>query len=156
MACASALAEAAGINGICGGQQLDMEGDGRPITEEELEFIISAKTASLIICACRMGAIVGGANEQQMDAALIYGACIGNAFQIVDDMLDELSSNEEMGKTVGKDRRDGKTTYMTLFGREKCEDIVTKLTERAKSAANSLPFGEELNNIAHMLCGRSK
>lgn len=154
-ACAEALSDAAGIDGICGGQQLDMEGEERRLSEEELKFMQSGKTASLIICACRMGAIVGGASKTQLDAACTYGACIGSAFQIRDDMLDELSSAEEMGKTVGSDRRDGKSTYMTLLGREKCQSMIDKLTDGAKQAALALPQGEELAKIADMLCKRS-
>ena len=153
--CAEALADAAGIDGICGGQQLDMESEERDLTEEELKYLQSGKTTSLIICACRMGAIVGGADESQMDAACAYGAYLGCAFQIRDDMLDELSSAEEMGKTVGSDRRDGKTTYMTLLGREKCQSMIDKLTAAARQAALSLPRGEELAGIADMLCKRS-
>lgn len=153
--CAEALSDAAGIDGICGGQQLDMQWQGRALSEQELRILQSGKTASLIICACRMGAIIGEADEQQLETACTYGACIGSAFQIRDDMLDELSSAEEMGKTVGSDRRAGKTTYMSLFGREKCEEMIERLTEHARKAAQSLPQGERLAEIADMLCRRS-
>lgn len=153
--CAEALADAAGINGICGGQQLDMEGEERTLSEDELRFMQTGKTASLIICACKMGAIVGGADKAQLEAACIYGGCLGQAFQIRDDMLDELSSADELGKTVGSDKRDGKSTYMTLLGREKCQELVYGLTEGAKREAMKLPYGAELINIANMLCSRT-
>lgn len=130
--CAEALANAAGVDGICGGQQLDMEGNGKTLLEDELIDVQSRKTGSLLSAACLMGAIVGGAKEKQREAAQIYGAAIGAAFQIRDDMLDELSTDEKLGKTVGSDRRDKKTTFMSLYGAEKCAKMVSRLTDNAK------------------------
>lgn len=130
--CAEALAAAAGVNGICGGQQLDMERNGKTLSEDDLIDVQSRKTGSLLSAACLMGAIVGGANEKQREAAQIYGAAIGAAFQIRDDMLDELSTDEELGKTVGSDRRDKKTTFMSLYGADKCAKMVSRLTNNAK------------------------
>ncbi|MDR1132150.1 MAG: polyprenyl synthetase family protein, partial [Oscillospiraceae bacterium] len=114
--CAAALAAAAGVDGICGGQQLDMAGNGRVLGEEALTDIQSRKTGSLLAAACLMGAIVGGASETQREAALVYGSALGAAFQIRDDMLDELGKTETLGKSTGSDRRVGKTTFLTLYG----------------------------------------
>ena len=153
-ACALALADAAGINGICGGQQIDMESDQRALSETELMNMQSAKTASLIICACKMGAIVGGADAGQLEAAVCYGAALGRAFQIRDDMLDEMSDPAMLGKSIGKDAKNGKTTYMTLLGVERCEELVQKLTDEAKLSIAAFPRHELLTALADKLCER--
>ncbi len=134
--CAEALANAAGIDGICGGQQLDMEGNGKVLDEQQLTEIQTRKTGSLLTAACLMGAIVGGATEKQREAATIYGAAIGVAFQIRDDMLDEISTVQELGKPIGSDMRESKSTFMSLYGREGCESRIEKLTEYAKNTVN--------------------
>ena len=153
--CAKALADAAGIDGICGGQQLDMEGNGLNLDEQWLVEIQSRKTGSLLAAACLMGAIAGGATEQQKEAALTYGSTLGAAFQIRDDMLDELSTAEELGKTVGSDIRERKTTFMTLLGLNKCEDYLKRLTENAKDAVSrEYPHAVFLKEFADQLCVR--
>ena len=134
--CAEALADAAGVDGICGGQQMDMDGQGRELSEDELSDLQARKTGSLILCACKMGALAGNASPKQVEAACFYGAAVGAAFQIRDDMLDELSSREQLGKSIGKDKKVGKTTFLTLYGMEKCGQMVSKLSEYAKSSVN--------------------
>lgn len=131
-ACAEMLANAVGADGMCGGQYLDMLGEGKDKTEEELIEIDSRKTGALIIAACMMGVAAAGGTDAQIEAAALFGAAIGTAFQIRDDMLDVLSTNEALGKPIGSDEREHKTTYMSLFGAENCSDMVKKLTERAK------------------------
>ena len=150
--CAEALVNAAGVDGICGGQQLDMESNGKNLSEDELAEVHTRKTGSLLAAACLMGAIVGGATEKQKEAALIYGSALGVAFQIRDDMLDELSTTEELGKPIGSDKREKKTTFMTLYGREQCEQRIEKLTQYAKNTVSEafpepqflMEFAEEL------------
>ena len=155
--CAEALADAAGLDGICGGQQVDMESDSRPLSEEELNFVHNGKTASLIICACKMGALAANAAENQLEAACLYGAALGRAFQIRDDMLDVLSSEGELGKTVGTDKREGKTTSMTLYGEAGCRELIEKLTAAAKEAVRgAFENPDELCALADMLEIRSK
>lgn len=134
--CAEALACAAGVDGICGGQQLDMEGNGTALDEQRLIDIQSRKTGSLLSAACLIGAIVGSASKQQKEAAQIYGAALGAAFQIRDDMLDELSTTEELGKPIGSDNREKKTTFMSLYGRQRCELQISALTEHAKKTVS--------------------
>ena len=129
--CAAALADAAGVDGICGGQLLDMEGEGKPLTESELNEINSRKTGSLFAAACRMGAICGGASPAQEDAAVRYAYHLGVAFQIRDDMLDVLSTTEDFGKPVGSDAASEKNTFMRLYGAEKCMELILALTEKA-------------------------
>ena len=130
--CAEALANAAGIDGVCGGQQLDMEGNGKALSEQELTEIQTRKTGSLLAAACLMGAIVGGSDEKQREAALIYGSALGVAFQIRDDMLDELSTTQELGKPIGSDKRTEKATFMSLYGKDECERRIGVLTKYAK------------------------
>ena len=131
--CAEILAGAAGIDGMCGGQYLDMSWEGRKLTEQELTEINSRKTGALLVAACQMGVAAAGGSQLMMDAAGHFGAAIGMAFQIRDDMLDVLSSDEELGKPVGSDEKENKNTYMVLMGKEGCEKTINKLTELAKS-----------------------
>lgn len=151
--CAEALSNAAGIDGVCGGQQIDMEANGKVINEQQLIELQSRKTGSLLAAACVMGAIIGGADEKQREAALVYGSALGAAFQIRDDMLDELSTTEELGKPVGSDQREEKATFMTLYGREECIKRIAKLTEYAKNTVSEafpepkflIAFADELS-----------
>lgn len=155
-ACAEALADAAGVDGICGGQFMDMDSETRIMSEEEVTELQSRKTGSLLTAACRMGVLAAGGTEEQEDAAMRYGAFIGAAFQIRDDMLDELSTEAELGKPIGSDRAEGKTTFMTLYGAEKCAQMVARLTEGAKAAARALPDPEFLCRMADLLAGRRR
>lgn len=151
--CAEALANSAGIDGVCGGQQLDMEGNGKALSEQELTEVQTRKTGSLLAAACLMGAIVGGANEKQREAALIYGSALGVSFQIRDDMLDEISTTQELGKPIGSDKREEKATFMSLYGREECERRIDRLTQYAKKTAEEafpeprflMDFADELS-----------
>ena len=132
--CAECLADGVGLDGMCGGQYLDMLGEGKKLTEEELTEINSRKTGALLIAACRMGVAAAGGSEAMMEAAARYGAGLGMAFQIRDDMLDVLSTDEVLGKPVGSDKQENKNTYMALLGSEKCADMVDRLTQYAKTA----------------------
>ena len=98
--CARLLAEAAGESGICGGQQLDMEGEGKVLTKEELMDINDRKTSAMIHAACLMGVTCGGGNAQQHAAAAQYAKALGLAFQIRDDMLDVISTEAELGRSL--------------------------------------------------------
>lgn len=132
--CARLLSEAAGIDGICGGQQLDMEGDGKTLNREQLIEIHTRKTAAMIRAACRMGIACGNGSAEQIQAAEDYAHALGLAFQIRDDMLDVISTNEELGKPIGSDAEEQKTTFMSLYGLEKCREEVHSLTEKAAAA----------------------
>lgn len=134
--CARLLAEAAGENGICGGQQLDMEGEGKVLTKEDLIDINDRKTSAMIHAACLMGVTCGGGNAQQRAAAAQYAKALGLAFQIRDDMLDVISTEAELGKPIGSDAREGKNTFMTLYGLERCSAYVHELSEEAAAAVD--------------------
>ena len=131
--CAEILAGAVGLDGMCGGQFLDMSWEGRALTEQELSEINSRKTGALLVAACQMGVAAAGGSELMLAAAGHYGSAIGMAFQIRDDMLDVLSTAEELGKPIGSDLEENKNTYMVLMGREGCEKTIAKLTDFAKN-----------------------
>ena len=152
--CARLLAEAAGENGICGGQQLDMEGEEKPLTEADLMEIHARKTAALIRGACLMGVACAGGTAEQEAAAVDYAEALGLAFQIRDDMLDVLSTAEELGKPIGSDAQEGKTTFMSLYGAEECEKRILVLTEQAKQAARRFDDSEFLTALADSMAVR--
>lgn len=132
--CVEILADAVGSDGMCAGQYLDMVGEHKLLSEDELNDINSRKTGSLLTAACRMGVAAAGGNEAMLEAAAQYGACVGAAFQIRDDILDVISTSEELGKPVGSDAQEQKNTYMALLGEDKCMQMIEKLTDQAKNA----------------------
>ena len=134
IACVEILADAVGSDGMCAGQYLDMVGESKRLTEEELDDINSRKTGALLIAACRMGVAAAGGSGEMLEAAAHYGACVGAAFQIRDDILDVISTSEELGKPIGSDALEHKNTYMALLGESKCMEMIEKLTNQAKSA----------------------
>lgn len=134
IACVEILAIAVGSDGMCAGQYLDMVGESKRLTEEELDDINSRKTGALLIAACRMGVAAAGGSGEMLEAAAHYGACVGAAFQIRDDILDVISTSEELGKPIGSDAQEHKNTYMALLGESKCMEMIEKLTNQAKSA----------------------
>ena len=153
--CARILAEAAGAEGICRGQYLDLNGEGRALTELELTEIHRGKTASLLTACCRRGVAAAGGGASDMEAAAEYGKHLGLAFQIRDDMLDELSTVEELGKPIGSDRVEGKTTVLSLYGQERCQQMVEQLTWKAKDSLRDIPNREFLCRLADELSGRT-
>lgn len=130
--CAEILAGAVGIDGMCAGQYLDMSWEGRALTEQELTEINSRKTGALLVAACQMGVAAAGGSQLMLDTAGHFGAALGMAFQIRDDMLDVLSTAEELGKPIGSDAQENKNTYMVLMGRQGCEETIGRLTSFAK------------------------
>lgn len=132
--CVEILADAVGSDGMCAGQYLDMVGEHKLLSEDELNDINSRKTGSLLTAACRMGVAAAGGNKAMLEAATQYGACVGAAFQIRDDILDVISTSEELGKPIGSDAQEHKNTYMTLLGEYKCMQMIEKLTDQAKNA----------------------
>ena len=135
--CAEHLANAAGVDGICGGQFMDMLEDP-PADEAWIADLQGRKTGSLLSAACAMGVAAAGAGEEKTELALRYGAALGAAFQIRDDMLDVLSTEAELGKPIGSDAEEGKVTFMSLYGEEKCASMVARLTGLAVELAGEL------------------
>ena len=129
--CARLLADAVGFDGMCGGQYLDMIGEGKALTADELDSINARKTGALLAASCAMGVACALGSREQQEAALRFGRALGLAFQIRDDMLDVLSTPDELGKPIGSDRDENKNTYMALLGKEACEHEIRSLTEEA-------------------------
>ena len=146
------LSECAGSLGMVGGQVLDIRSEERECTEAEILAIQSRKTGALISAACALGAIAGGATEQQYDAACQFAAALGLAFQIRDDMLDVIGTQEEMGKGVGTDAV--KNTFVRLYGLEKCEELVQRYTDIALEAISIFSDNAFLSQLAVELTDR--
>ena len=146
------LSECAGSLGMVGGQVLDILSEERECTEAEILAIQSRKTGALIRAACALGAIAGGATEEQFDAACRFAAALGLAFQIRDDMLDVIGTKEEMGKGVGTDAT--KNTFVRLYGLERCEELVKTYTELALEAISIFPDNDLLCQLALSLTTR--
>lgn len=121
----------AGAEKLIAGQIVDIASEGKQINEETLNFIHQNKTGALFKLAMRTGAILGNANEKQLQAVTDYAIKIGLAFQIMDDILDVTSTLEELGKTPGKDEKDGKVTYVSFYGLETSKAKVSSLCEEA-------------------------
>ena len=142
------LAGKAGIYGMIGGQTADIEAEGKKITEELLLFIHEHKTAALIQSAMTIGAVLAGAETEQVQALEKCAYNIGIAFQIQDDILDVTGDSSELGKAVGSDAQNDKQTYVTLNGLEKAEADVAALSEEAvrilDSFAGENPFLRQL------------
>lgn len=121
---------AAGVYGLIAGQVVDIESEGKKIPAETLDYIHTHKTADLFKFALKAGAIVADANEEQIKAMEEFGQKLGFAFQICDDILDETSTFEELGKTLGKDKDANKQTYTAIFGLEKAQqDLICLLND---------------------------
>lgn len=152
---AQLLAHAAGENGICGGQILDMDGETKDLSIDEVTVVHELKTASMIKAACLMGIVAGGGSEEQYAAAEEYAEAVGLAFQIRDDILDVTATVEELGKPIGSDAECGKTTFYTLLGLEKCEKLIEEMTEKAINAVkNAFDEPEFLIWLAELLAKR--
>lgn len=146
------LAENAGSLGMVGGQVLDILSEERQCTEQEVLDIQSRKTGALINAACVLGAIAGGAGEEQIEAAARFAGCLGLAFQIRDDMLDIIGDAGELGKATGHDA--DKNTFVRLYGLPKCEELVGKYTEKAIEQLSVFDHPEDLISLARSLTER--
>ena len=133
------LAQKAGIYGMAGGQAVDVELTGGPLPADTLDFIYRLKTGALLEASMMIGAVLAGAGEEEIHLCEQIAGDIGMAFQIRDDMLDVISTEEELGKPIGSDERNIKTTYVTLYGLEKADAEVRRLSERAIDALAKLP-----------------
>ena len=149
------LGEKTGLFGMLGGQGVDVENDGKPLSKETLDFIYENKTSALIEASLMIGAVLAGWKD--LSSIQQMGSCLGIAFQIQDDILDVTSSQEELGKPVGSNEKNHKTTYVTLEGVEQAGEEVKKLTHEAVSLLLQLPGEKEfLKNLFLFLCTRRK
>lgn len=151
------LAQKAGIYGMLGGQVVDVESEGQPLEREKLDFIYDLKTGALIEASMLIGAVLAGASEKEQQVILLVAKDVGLAFQIQDDILDVTSDMETLGKPIGSDEKNHKTTYVTIRGLAQAQKDVEKISERALEGVASL--SEEnvfLNELIRYLIHRKK
>ncbi len=129
------IAGAAGtVQALIGGQVLDIQNEGRAVTAEGLNAIHRAKTGALIRCCVRVGAIIGGASDSELQLFTEYAEKVGLAFQVADDVLDATATSAELGKTAGKDEASQKATYVALYGIENARQHAAQLCQEAIAA----------------------
>jgi len=151
------ISRAAGSLGMVGGQALDMDGEGKKLSFEELKTIHRSKTGALITASVLSGALGAGATERQLESLRRYGDNIGLAFQIVDDLLDVISTTEELGKTAGSDAEHGKATYPAFFGVDKTRQLAEQAIQESLDALSSFPdSADPLRALAHYIVDRTK
>lgn len=151
------LAGKAGIFGMIGGQVADIESEGKKVGIKTVEFIHRLKCGALIEAAMQMGAVLGGADDEQVSIIGEIGADIGYAFQIQDDILDVTSSDEVIGKPTGSDDKNEKSTYVSIVGLEQAKKDVFTLSENALKKLYSLPYKNEfLEELIKKLINREK
>ncbi|HBE9528159.1 TPA: polyprenyl synthetase family protein [Clostridioides difficile] len=132
------IAKGAGIYGMIGGQVVDVESENKQIEKEKLDYIHMNKTASMMVGCMRAGATIGGANSEQMEEITKYAKNIGLSFQIVDDILDIVGDEAKLGKKVGSDIENHKSTYPSLLGLDKSKEIAHNLIDEAKKSIEKL------------------
>ncbi|MFC2302021.1 MAG: polyprenyl synthetase family protein [Selenomonas artemidis] len=135
------MSRASGAEGMVGGQMLDLEAENRRISMEELRRVHMGKTGALFHAALRSGAILAGASEQQLAALTAYADHFGLAFQITDDILDVIGTAEDIGKPVGSDEKNHKSTYVTLTSLDEAQSLARQTVEDAVEALRI--FGDE-------------
>ena len=151
------LAGVSGGAGMIAGQMADLQAQNTKGTTHLLTYINSRKTAKMFLGACRMGGITGTATESQKMRLNDYGWRIGMCFQITDDILDVTAGTKQLGKTAGKDVKQGKLTYPSLYGIEESKKLAQELTENAITALK--PFGARadiLRQLAQTMLERTK
>jgi geranylgeranyl diphosphate synthase type II len=150
------LSSLAGVNGMIGGQVLDLKNEGKSISQNELITTHNLKTGALIKAACELGCIAADANENELRAADEYAGNLGLAFQIIDDILDVTGDEATLGKPVGSDSENEKTTFVTLFGIEKAKQMAEEYTLKAVNALNAFGGNTEfLKELAYKLTERN-
>lgn len=149
-----ALSVAAGPNGMVAGQAHDLEAEGKSLTERELRLMDDRKTGCLLVAPLDMACILAKASENDCKLLHQFGLSLGVIFQMTDDLLDETGTLSEMGKEPGQDKKQGKSTYVTLFGKEETKRIIDEETSHAQYILKQLDkdtslFEELLLYIVH-------
>ena len=151
------LMQASGAGGMVGGQLLDLEGEGKPLAIDELERIHRGKTGALIRAAAVVGGLAASAPESQLAALATFGQSTGLAFQIADDVLDVTATTERLGKTAGRDRDLGKSTYAALLGVEPAAERARSLVAEGRAAlAKAGLLSPELDALAAFAVERER
>ncbi len=151
------LARAAGSSGMAGGQAIDLASVGLALTERQLQEMHRLKTGALLEASVMMGAACGQATPHALSALQAYGAAMGLAFQVVDDILDVTADSATLGKTAGKDAEQAKPTYVSLMGLERSAAFAQELLRQARSAlaGSGLSHTEALQGLADMVVNRA-
>ncbi len=149
----SVLSKAVGTNGMIGGQVIDLQSEGREISLDTLNTLQEYKTGALIEAACVMGVVLSGRLEMIGQAAA-YASALGRAFQIVDDMLDVTSTFEELGKPIGSDSEQNKTTYVSLLGLDRSYIEAERLTAQALAILDEFEDNGFLKELTSELLSR--
>ena len=143
------ISQAAGPDGMGGGQALDLESEGKQISMETMKKIHLGKTGALFRAAIRSGAILGGASEDELQALTVYADNFGLAFQITDDILDVIGDEKVIGKPVGSDEKNHKSTYVTLTSLEEAQKLAQEAVDTAIDALKI--FGEEADFLRELV-----
>lgn len=141
------IAKSVGIYGMIGGQVVDVQSEDMKISKDKLDYIHNNKTAAIMVGCMRAGAIIGDADDNKLEQITKYAKNIGLAFQIVDDILDIIGEESKLGKKVGSDIDNNKSTYPSLIGLEESKQIAKNLIEEAKLSIKAI------NNDGEFLCG---
>ena len=150
------LTSKTGIDGMIGGQSVDVEYVDRPLTEEQLSFIYRMKTSALIEASMMVGAVLAGAGEEEVETVRQIAEKVGLAFQIQDDILDVIGDREVLGKATKSDEKNNKTTYVTVKGLEQAKKDVARYSEEAVQLLQKLPCENEfLHELILQLIHRS-
>lgn len=145
------LAERSGVYGMLGGQVVDVAMTGGALTEEQLMFIYRLKTGALLEGSMMIGAVLAGADRENLETVRKIGEHVGIAFQIQDDILDETSTQEVLGKPIHSDAENEKTTYVSLHGLEEAAKKVQTLSEEAISAVEQLPVENDRTFLTELI-----
>ena len=150
------LALAAGYNGMAGGQAIDLASVGKRLTQPELQQMHKLKTGALLQASVEMGATCARISGKALEALTTYGAALGLAFQVIDDVLDVVADSATLGKTAGKDAADDKPTYVSLMGLEPAKAYANELLAEAQQAlaGSGLPETRALAALADMVVRR--
>lgn len=150
------LSRAIGIEGMIGGQVIDMLAEGAQVSADTLRELHMKKTCALISAACEMGCILADADSEKTALAREYAEKLGLAFQIRDDILDVIGSFEELGKPVGSDKDNSKSTYVTLYGIDKAQQMCRELSAEAEEILNKFDQPQFLIDLTRSLTERTK
>jgi len=149
------IAETGGSRKLIGGQVLDLEGEGKSLNKAQLVKIHEAKTAALLTCSVRLGAMTANATPRKLEALTTFGYNLGLAFQVIDDILDVTQTTEMLGKTAGKDEAVDKSTYPAILGLDKSRKEAARLTKKALQSLEVFgKKGARLEQIARYLLER--
>lgn len=148
------LSDLAGVNGMIGGQVVDLKNEDKPCSINTLETMDRLKTGALIKCAALLGVVAADGSDSQYKAAGEYAAALGHAFQIIDDILDVIGDEKELGKPIGSDKDSGKSTYVSVLGIEKSQKYADEITNKAIEALSA--FGDKADFLRELALNLTK